>query len=90
MIPPSLFDPNALALLKTYPRRMSIRPRTADTTYQYLDQSPQNRWEQTEKIDYSISDNTKLTVSYARQNETDLHPVQVWWAPASSFRILLR
>jgi hypothetical protein len=37
-----------------------------------------------EKVDYAVSDNTKITVSYNRQNEKDLHPVQVWWAPAFS------
>ncbi len=84
MIPTSLFDPNALALLKTYPAP-NVDPATHNgNNFQYLDQSPQNRWELTEKVDYSVSENTKLTVSYSRQNETDLHPVQMWWAPAFS------
>ncbi len=83
-IPTSLFDPNALALLKTYPAP-NVDPNThGGFNYQYLDQSPVDRWEQTEKVDYSISENTKLTVSYARQDEKDLHPVQVWWAPSWS------
>ena len=83
-INPSLFDPNALALLKTYPQP-NVDPAThGGNNFQFLDQSPVNRWEQTEKVDYSISDNTKLTVSYAHQSETDIHPVQVWWAPSYS------
>ncbi|MBV9678698.1 MAG: TonB-dependent receptor [Acidobacteriaceae bacterium] len=83
-IPTSLFDPNALALLKTYPQP-NVDPAThGGNNFQYLDQSPVNRWEQTEKIDYSISENTKLTVSYAHQAEKDIHPVQVWWAPSWS------
>jgi hypothetical protein len=83
-IPTALFDPNSLALLKTYPQP-NIDPAThGGNNFQYLDQSPVNRWEQTEKIDYNISENTKLTVSYARQDETDVHPVQVWWAPSWS------
>ncbi len=77
-------DPNSLALLKLYPQP-NIDPAThGGYNFQYLDQSPQNRWEQTEKIDYAISEKTKLTVSYAFQKETDLHPVQVWWAPSFS------
>jgi Carboxypeptidase regulatory-like domain/TonB-dependent Receptor Plug Domain len=74
-IPTSLFDPNALALLKTYPQP-NVDPGThGGNNFQYLDQTPVNRWEQTEKVDYSMSENTKLTVSYARQQETDIHPV---------------
>ncbi len=83
-IPASLMDPNSLALLKLYPQP-NIDPAThSGYNFQYLDQSPQNRWELMEKVDYNISQNTKLTVSYNRQDETDLHPVQVWWAPAFS------
>lgn len=83
-IPVSMFDPNSLALLKTYPKP-NVDPASHNgNNFQFLDQSPQNRWELTEKIDYAFSQNTKLTVSYAHQNEVDLHPVQVWWAPASS------
>lgn len=81
-IPVSAMDPNALALLKTYPMP-NVDPAThGGNNFEYVDQSPTNRWEQTEKIDYSISENTKLTVSYARQDETDLHPVELWWTPS--------
>jgi hypothetical protein len=80
-VPVSEFDPNALALLKLYPSP-NVNPVThGGNNFQYLDQSPTNRWEQTEKIDYNATENTKITVSYARQDETDIHPVQVWWAP---------
>jgi hypothetical protein len=84
IIPTSLFDPNALALLKTYPAPNADPATHNGNNFQYLDQSPQNRWEITGKVDYAISQNTKATFSYTRQNETDLHPVQVWWAPAWS------
>ncbi len=84
IIPQSALDPNSLAMLSLYPKS-NIDPAThGGNNFQYLDQSPQNRWEQTEKIDYAISETTKLTVSYAYQKETDLHPVQVWWAPSFS------
>src|SRR5206468_3509998 len=76
------FRPNALALLKTYPQP-NVDPGThGGNNFQYLDQTRVNRWEQTEKVDYGMSENTKLTVSYARQQETDIHPVQIWWAPS--------
>lgn len=84
IIPQSAMDPNSIALLKLYPKP-NIEPGShGGYNFQFLDQSPQNRWEQTEKIDYAISERTKLTVSYAFQKETDLHPVQVWWAPSFS------
>lgn len=84
VIPASAFDPNSLALLKTYPQP-NVDPATHNgNNFQYLDQSPQNRWELTEKVDFSPTDRTKVTVSYSYQKETDLHPVQVWWAPAFS------
>jgi hypothetical protein len=80
-VPANLIDSNAYALMKLYPAP-NIDPAThAGNNFLFLDQSPTNRWEQTEKIDYNITESTKLTVSYARQDETDLHPVQVWWAP---------
>ncbi len=83
-IPTSLMDPNSLALLKLYPQP-NIDPAThSGYNFQYLDQSPQNRWELMEKVDYAPTQNTKITVSYNRQDETDVHPVQVWWAPSYS------
>lgn len=81
-IPVSMMDPNSLALLKTYPLP-NVDPAThGGNNFEYVDQSPTDRWEQTEKVDYSINENTKLTVSYAKQDETDTHPVEVWWTPA--------
>ena len=84
MIPESMFDPNSLALLKLYPLPNVDPASHGGNNFQFLDQTPVNRWEQTEKIDYSISDSTKLTVSYAYQSEKDIHPVQIWWAPSWS------
>jgi hypothetical protein len=49
--------------------------------YSYTDTTPVNRWEALGKVDYDFSPNTKLTVSYTRQDEGDLHPIGVWWTP---------
>ena len=69
IIPSSAFDPEALAILKTYPAA-NVDPATHNgNNYQFLDQSPQNRWELSEKVDYAPTQNTKLTVSYAYQKE---------------------
>ncbi len=63
--------------------KSNIAPSAANgwNNYQYISTVPQNRWEATGKVDYAISDNTKLTGSYTRQIENDQHPIGVWWTP---------
>jgi hypothetical protein len=82
-IPTSAFDPNILGVLKLYPNP-NATPNAGNgwNNYTIALNLPQNRWEATGKVDYSISDNTKLSVSYTRQIENDQHPIAVWWAPA--------
>lgn len=83
--PTSDFDPNILGLVNLFKSKWA--PNTTPTAangwnnFEYINASPQNRWEATGKVDYAFSENTKLTVSYSRQDETDLHPVSLWWAP---------
>jgi len=81
-VPAADFDPNILGIAKFYPTP-NITPSATNgwNNYQYLNTTPQNRWEATGKIDYAISDNTKLTGSYTRQIEVDQHPIGVWWTP---------
>ena len=69
-------------LIKFYPKA-NITPSQSNSwsNYQYTNTNPQNRYELTGKIDYAISENTKLTGSFTRQIENDQHPVAVWWAP---------
>jgi hypothetical protein len=76
------FDPNVAGILGTMPAS-NITPSAANgwNNYQYISAVPQNRWEATGKVDYAISDNTKLSVSYTRQIENDQHPIGVWWTP---------
>ena len=79
---PSSFDPNIPGILKLYPAANQT-PSSANgyTNYQYVNTSPQNRWEGTGKLDYALSDNDKLTGSYTLQKENDLAPISIWWAP---------
>ena len=42
--------------------------------YSFLTTVPQNRWELKPRVDYSLSQNTKIFFAYTRQNETDGHP----------------
>ncbi|MFZ0862639.1 MAG: carboxypeptidase regulatory-like domain-containing protein [Candidatus Sulfotelmatobacter sp.] len=82
-MPTSAFDPNVKGgLLNFYPNS-NIVPSQYNgwNNYQYVPLVPQNRWEATGKVDYAISDNSKLSVSYTRQIENDQHPIGVWWTP---------
>ena len=89
IIPQADFDPNGAKLLSLLPAP-NMNPATNNGyNYQFVDPGTgflvaTNRWEQSEKVDYAISDNTKLTVSYTYQKETDLHPIATWWAPNSA------
>lgn len=74
-------DPNMVGIMKLYPATNQT-PTAANgySNYHYVNTSPQNRWEATGKLDYAISDNTKLVGSYAYQKESDLAPISIWWA----------
>jgi hypothetical protein len=78
----SAYDPNIVGLLNWMPTANET-PSAANgwNNYGLVESIPQNRWEATGKVDYAISDNTKLTVSYTRQIENDQHPISVWWTP---------
>jgi hypothetical protein len=76
-------DPNIIGIANIAFPKPNITPSATNgwNNYQYISQVPQNRWEATGKVDYAISDNTKLSVSYTRQIENDQHPIGVWWTP---------
>ncbi len=80
-IPTSSFDPNAKAVLGYYPLPNET-PSAANgyNNYLYVQQTPQNRWEATGKLDYALSDNDKLTGSYTLQKEGDEAPISIWWS----------
>ncbi|MGC2162617.1 MAG: carboxypeptidase regulatory-like domain-containing protein [Silvibacterium sp.] len=79
--PTSDIDPNIPGVLALYPKTNET-PSAANgySNYRYVNTSPQNRWEASGKLDYAISDNTKLTGSYTYQKESDLAPISIWWA----------
>ena len=90
IMPTSDFDPNLTngnpdgkhGLLAYYPNSNILpAPSNGYNNFQYTPSTPQNRWELTGKVDYAISDNSKLSVSYTRQIEKDVHPIGVWWTP---------
>ncbi|HTU36346.1 MAG TPA: carboxypeptidase regulatory-like domain-containing protein [Candidatus Acidoferrum sp.] len=80
-LPQSCWDPNIKGLAKLFeqggPWAANVTPTAANgwNNYEYNAFVPQNRWEGTGKVDYAFTDNTKLTVSLTRQDETDQHPI---------------
>jgi hypothetical protein len=82
-IPTTDFDPNITTLVsKAYPLpNITANGNNGWSNYAYSPSIPQNRWEATGKLDYAISDNTKLSGTYAYQSEVDQHPITIWWAP---------
>ncbi len=50
----------------------------------YIPNTPQDRWEVTGKVNYSLNDNNKIWGSYTTQIETDNHPISIWWAPSGT------
>ena len=90
-LPKNLWDPNVVGLMSAtdylkqgwFPNP-NIVPNAGDgwNNYSFINTAPQNRWEATGKVDYAISENTKLSGSYTRQIETDQHPTEIWWEPA--------
>ena len=84
IIPASMINPSGLALMKEYPLP-NVNPAQAfgdnyaeDAIFQ------QNSFQWLSRVDYSISDNTKLFVRYNVQWETQQFPVTLWWRNGTS------
>ena len=78
IIPTSAIDPNMQALMKLYPQP-NADP-NANGGYNWVDDLHfnQNSIQWMSRVDYSISDNTKLFVRYNLQRETQLFPIGLW------------
>jgi Carboxypeptidase regulatory-like domain len=79
MIPSTALDPNMVALLKLYPAPNSTPTLASDYNYVKAETFNQNNRQWMTRVDYSISDNTKLYVRYNYQRETQQFPVGLWW-----------
>jgi len=78
-IPSSKIDPNMVALMKLYPAANADPNITGGYNYVQAETFNQNSWQSTSRVDYSISDNTKLFVRYNLQKEVQQFPVGLWW-----------
>ena len=78
IIPPAQFDKGGRALFSLLPQP-NADP-FLNTGYNYVQQVPfnQNGWQMVHRLDYSISDNTKLFVRYYHQQEVQNFPISLW------------
>src|SRR5438552_4139603 len=82
IIPASMIDPNMVSLLKLYPA--ANHTPNLDQPYNYIQSEVfnQNNTQWMSRVDYNVSDYTKLFVRYNLQRETQLFPVGYWWRNA--------
>ena len=79
IIPANMIDPNMQALMKLYPQPNANSDLTGGFNYVQAETFNQNNHQWMSRVDYSISDNTKLFVRYNLQREVQLFPVGLWW-----------
>lgn len=77
-IPSSAIDPNMVALMKLFPRP-NADPTSTGFNYVQAAIFDQNNDQFTTRVDYNISDATKVFVRYNLQRETQQFPVGLWW-----------
>ncbi|MCW5966419.1 MAG: carboxypeptidase regulatory-like domain-containing protein, partial [Bryobacterales bacterium] len=84
-IPSALLDPSMQNLAKLLPQP-NVDPAGSGAGFNYAQALPlsQNSWQSVTRVDYSISDNTKLFVRYSAQRELQRFPVQLWWRNANA------
>jgi hypothetical protein len=78
IIPKDQLDPNTQALMKLYP--LPNADPNANGGYNWVDDLHfnQNGYQWMSRVDYSISDNTKVYVRYNLQREVQLFPIGLW------------
>jgi hypothetical protein len=79
IIPPSQIDPTGKALINLYPAPNADPNQSGGFNYVRQIVFDQNSLQWMSRVDYSISDNTKLFVRYNMQRERQLFPIGLWW-----------
>ncbi|MDQ6705479.1 MAG: carboxypeptidase regulatory-like domain-containing protein, partial [Acidobacteriota bacterium] len=78
LIPKSAIDPGGMALMKLYPSPNADPFTTGGFNYIQNVLFSQNGSQAVGRVDYSVSDNTKLFVRYYHQQEVQNFPIQLW------------
>jgi hypothetical protein len=76
-------DPVGQALINLYPQPNFTDPTGGRNNYVATGLQPINRNQQNLRFDYSISDDTKLYVRWAREYEENDFARGLWWQPSS-------
>jgi hypothetical protein len=79
IVPSSMIDPGGQALLNNFPNPNANPAQTGG--YNYVDNLviDQNGWQGLARLDFNVSDNTKLFVRYNIQRETQPFVIGLWW-----------
>lgn len=83
IIPQSALNQNMVALMKLLPAPNADPSATGGYNYVQAEVFNQNNTQWVSRVDYNISDSTKLFVRYNYQRETQLFPVGLWWRNGS-------
>jgi hypothetical protein len=83
IIPQADLNQNMVNLMKLLPAPNADPSTTGGYNYVQAEIFNQNNTQWTSRVDYNISDSTKLFVRYNMQRETQLFPVGLWWRNGS-------
>ena len=83
-IPSTQFDPAGAILMANIPQPNADPTKTNGYNYLQPEYTNQNGWMFRTRLDYIVTDNSKLYVTYNTQKETDGVPVHLWWQPSNS------
>jgi len=84
-VPVSMFNANMVATAKLFPQP-NVDPATHEGhNYVVNLVEPQNSWQGRMRGDYSITDMTKLAITYSMQNELDHNPIVLFGPPSGDY-----
>ncbi len=78
-VPANMIDPNMQALMNLYPAPNHTATSLSPYNYVQSEVFNQNDRQFATRVDYNVSDNTKVFVRYNYQREVQLFPVGLWW-----------
>lgn len=79
VLSPQCIDPNGLKLLKSYLPAPNADPLTHNGyNFVWGVLTPQNSWQNLTRVDWNLSNNTKVFARYSVQRETSNQPLGLW------------
>jgi len=84
MIPPALLDSTSLAYAKLFPKPSLTQPNDTGNNFFWGVLNPVDRVEFRIRLDYNVSDSTKLFGTWNIQREADTSNVGIWYYPGTA------